>query len=52
MRERHPDLDRLSRAEDLGDRRGEIHALQREEVHRARSGYLHEARKVVLTPAE
>src|SRR6185503_19700597 len=52
MRERYPDLDDLRRRQKLGDRRGEIHALQREQIHRARGGRLHEAWKVMLALAE
>jgi hypothetical protein len=52
VRERHSDLDDLARGEELGERRGEIHALQREEVYDACSGHLHEARQVVLALAE
>jgi hypothetical protein len=40
------------RRQKLGDRRGEIHALQREQIHRARGGRLHEARQVMLALAE
>src|SRR6185436_2670159 len=52
VRERHTDLDRLPGGKKLGERRGEIHALQREKMDDARSGHLHQARKVVLTLAE